>query len=61
MAVDLMLDPAIRNWVLLPILLVMVLMTLLRQYVQQLLKSTKKTDIKTAQVKYVCVVCLGWL
>jgi len=42
---DIILDPAIRNWVLLPIFLVMFLQGVLRQYLSVLLKEDKKTQI----------------
>ena len=41
----LLLDPAIRNWVLLPIFAVMFLQGVLRQYVTVLLKDEKKTAL----------------
>ena len=40
----LLLDPAIRNWVVLPMVLIMVLVGLTRHFVQQLLKSDKQLD-----------------
>ncbi|KAL2913448.1 hypothetical protein HK105_207060 [Polyrhizophydium stewartii] len=43
---EIYLDPAIRNWVLLPIMLVMVLVGLLRHHATQLLQSTPKANIK---------------
>lgn len=39
MGSDLMLDPSIRNWVLIPIILIMCLVTVCRSYVQMLLKN----------------------
>lgn len=41
---DLMLDPKIRNWVLLPIVLIMVLVGIGRSMVQVLMKSGTKSD-----------------
>ncbi|KAI9104951.1 integral membrane protein DUF106-domain-containing protein [Phlyctochytrium arcticum] len=40
------LDPAIRDWVLIPIMLVMVLVGILRHHATQLLNSTPKSNIK---------------
>ncbi|KAI8815707.1 integral membrane protein DUF106-domain-containing protein [Fimicolochytrium jonesii] len=40
------LDPAIRNWVLIPIMLVMVLVGVLRHYATQLMTSVPKGNIK---------------
>ncbi|KAJ1342954.1 hypothetical protein BSLG_002461 [Batrachochytrium salamandrivorans] len=40
------LDPAIRNWVLLPIMAVMVLVGILRHHATQLLHSTPKANLK---------------
>ena len=44
---DLVLDPKIRNWVLLPILLVTIFLGILRHYVQLLLKSGKSNTDPT--------------
>lgn len=43
---ELVLDPDIRNWVLLPIVAIMVLVTLLRHFAQQLMTSEKPADAK---------------
>ncbi|KAJ3043262.1 ER membrane complex subunit 3 [Rhizophlyctis rosea] len=40
------LDPAIRDWVLIPIMVVMVLVGVLRHHITQLLASKPKTDLK---------------
>lgn len=48
---ELVLDADIRNWVLLPIVGIMVLVTLLRTYLQKLVKGDTKLDVKTAQLK----------
>lgn len=42
---DLVLDPQIRNWVLLPIIFIMVLVGIGRSLAQQLMKSSKDSDI----------------
>jgi hypothetical protein len=44
---DLLLDPAIRDWVLIPIMAVMVLIGVLRHFVTLLLQSTPKTTLKS--------------
>jgi hypothetical protein len=46
------LDPAIRDWVLFPIMLVMFLVGLLRHLATYLLKSTPKTNSKSVREKY---------
>jgi len=46
----LVLDPAIRNWVVLPLVVMMLLMGLLRFYIQQLLKSEPKHDLDDIKV-----------
>ena len=46
---DLVLDPAIRNWVLLPIVLIMILVTISRSWVQVILKG--ESNSKPAVVK----------
>ncbi|KAI8926640.1 integral membrane protein DUF106-domain-containing protein [Entophlyctis helioformis] len=43
---EIYLDPAIRNWVLFPIMLVMVLVGVLRHHATQLLQSTPKGNLK---------------
>jgi len=49
---DLVLDGEIRNWVLLPIVAIMVCVTLLRTFLQQLMKGSTKPDIKQMHLKY---------
>ena len=51
---EIILDPAIRNWVLLPIFLVMFLQGVLRQYVSVLLKDDKKTQLDAISKKSTC-------
>ena len=46
---DIILDPSIRDWVVLPMVLVMVLIGLTRHYVQLLLKSKKAMDVDQVQ------------
>jgi len=46
-ASDLLLDPQIRDWVLLPIIVVIWIVTILRQNVTTILRSDKKADIKS--------------
>lgn len=41
---ELVLDPAIRDWVVLPMVLMLVLVGLGRHYVQQLIKGDEKVD-----------------
>ncbi|KAJ3338811.1 hypothetical protein HDU93_009033 [Gonapodya sp. JEL0774] len=43
------LDPAIRDWVLFPIMIVMVLVGVVRHYIQQMLNSPAKTNIKAVR------------
>uniref|UniRef100_A0A7S3NPS9 ER membrane protein complex subunit 3 n=1 Tax=Aureoumbra lagunensis TaxID=44058 RepID=A0A7S3NPS9_9STRA len=47
----LLLDPAIRDWVVLPMVVLMVLMGLARHYAQQLLKSSQSLDAMEIQHK----------
>lgn|ERR1711920_64733 len=44
---DLILDPSIRDWVVLPMVLVMVLVGLVRHYATLLMKSTPKSELNT--------------
>lgn len=48
---ELVLDAAIRNWVLLPIVGIMVCVTLLRTFLQKIMKGDTKPDIKTMNLK----------
>ena len=50
---ELLLDPAIRLWVILPIVLITLMFGLVRHYVTVLLRSDKKTDV--AHIKDGCV------
>ncbi|KXS12160.1 transmembrane protein [Gonapodya prolifera JEL478] len=43
------LDPAIRDWVLFPIMIVMVLVGVVRHYIQQMLNSPPKTNVKAVR------------
>jgi ER membrane protein complex subunit 3 len=43
---DVILDSKIRDWVLIPILIVMILMTVLRDFVTRLMKTDPKKDEK---------------
>eukprot|EP00842_Homolaphlyctis_polyrhiza_P004760 jgi/Hompol1/5285/HPOL_002646-RA len=43
---EIFLDPAIRDWVLFPIMLVMVLVGVLRSYAMQLMQTTPKANLK---------------
>lgn len=45
-APDLQLDPAIRNWVLLPIFVAMFLISVTRHYAQKLMRTDTKVDVK---------------
>ncbi|MCO5600087.1 hypothetical protein L7F22_054195 [Adiantum nelumboides] len=49
MANDLVLDTAIRDWVLVPLSLVMVLIGVLRHFVSKLLRSTNTPDLKAVK------------
>jgi hypothetical protein len=50
---ELYLDPAIRDWVLIPIMLIMVFVGVLRHYVTLMLQSTPKPNLKALREKYV--------
>ena len=47
----LLLDPSIRDWVVLPMVAIMVLMNLMRHYAQQCLKDSKPIDATEMQQK----------
>lgn len=49
--VELVLDASIRNWVLIPVFLIMIFMGVARQNVSQLLRSASKTDFTVLQHK----------
>lgn len=53
----LLLDPAIRDWVVLPMVAIMVLMGLCRHYAQQLLKSNQTLDPAEMQQKQTLMRC----
>ena len=48
---SILLDPEIRDWVLIPIMLVMFLVGILRDNIQTLLTSNKNQDEKTVREK----------
>ena len=47
----LLLDPSIRDWVVLPMVAIMVLMNLMRHYAQQAMKDSKPIDATEMQQK----------
>lgn len=49
--VDLVLDTNIRDWVLLPIVVIMLLVTLLRGHVQALIKDNEKVDAEQLELR----------
>lgn len=53
---DIILDPSIRDWVVLPMVLVMVLIGLTRHYVSLLLKSEKPVDVNELKNRYVSLL-----
>ncbi|KAJ8601255.1 hypothetical protein CTAYLR_003267 [Chrysophaeum taylorii] len=53
----LLLDPAIRDWVVLPMVAIMVLMGLCRHYAQQLLKSNQSLDPDEVRHKQTLMRC----
>ena len=55
MAEDLVLDTAIRNWVLIPLSVVMVLIGVLRYFVSKLMRSSQNPDLKIVKEGYVCL------
>ena len=54
---ELLLDPAIRLWVILPIVLITLMFGLVRHYVTVLLRSDKKTDVAQIKDGYVREYC----
>jgi hypothetical protein len=48
----LVLDSAIRNWVLVPIVAVMFIVAILRSNITRLMQEDKKTDLKAIQQRY---------
>lgn len=57
--VELVLDASIRNWVLIPVFLIMIFMGVARQNVSQLLRSASKTDFTVLQHKCVHAAAPG--
>uniref|UniRef100_A0A175YN23 ER membrane protein complex subunit 3 n=1 Tax=Daucus carota subsp. sativus TaxID=79200 RepID=A0A175YN23_DAUCS len=55
MAEDLVLDTAIRNWVLIPLSVVMVLIGVLRYFVSKLMRSSQNPDLKIVKEGQVIV------
>lgn len=49
---DLLLDPSIRIWVFLPIVLITFLVGIVRHYFSILISTTKKVTIQQVQVVY---------
>lgn len=45
--VDLVLDPKIRDWVLIPLVVVMFVIAILRHHVTKIIRSDKKADLKS--------------
>lgn len=52
MAEDLVLDTAIRDWVLIPLSVVMVLIGVLRYFVSKLMRSSQTLDAKIVKEGY---------
>ncbi|XP_039034502.1 ER membrane protein complex subunit 3-like [Hibiscus syriacus] len=59
MAEDLVLDTAIRDWVLIPLSVVMVLIGILRYFVSKLMRSFQVPDHKIVKEGQVIVTLLG--
>jgi len=55
---DLLLDPAIRVWVILPIVIITFLVGVIRHHVSVLLTSVKKSDIEQVKQRFVHTPCL---
>jgi ER membrane protein complex subunit 3 len=55
MADDLVLDTAIKNWVLVPLSVVMVLIGVLRYFVSKLIRSSQNPDTKAIKEGYFCL------
>lgn len=53
MAEDLVLDTAIRDWVLIPLSVVMVLIGVLRYFVSKLIRSSQTPDAKIVKEGYI--------
>jgi hypothetical protein len=58
-AAELPLDPRLRDWVLLPIFVVMVAQGFIRQYMADLLREPKKLTRDTAETRCACVSARG--
>lgn len=52
---ELLLDPDIRLWVFLPIVIITFLFGIVRHYISILLTSPKKVEITQVQDRYVCM------
>lgn len=57
---ELLLDPAIRFWVFLPIVLITFLIGVVRHYASILLTSKKKVDLSQVQDRWVGCDGFGW-
>lgn len=55
---QLVLDPAIRDWVVLPMVAIMVIVGVGRVYVQMLIKSEAAVDVEELRLKYCAVSAL---
>lgn len=55
MTTDLVVDPQIRGWVFLPIVVITFLVGIVRHYVSILLTSQKKVEVQQLQDR--CVAC----
>jgi ER membrane protein complex subunit 3 len=51
MGEHLVLDPAIRNWCLFPLMIVMILVSVLKHYINVLLQSEKPADVEDLRLK----------
>ena len=49
--VQLLLDPQIRDWVLLPLCIIITLVQVLRTYLLEYVKSTKAADVEEVEQK----------
>lgn len=54
---ELLLDPAIRTWVFLPIVIITFLIGIVRHYVSILFTSKKKVDLQQVQDRFVKIKC----
>ena len=52
---DLLLDPAIRVWVILPIVIITFLVGVIRHHVSVLLTSVKKSDLEQVKQRFVYI------